>query len=152
MRRTPLLVVHCSATRPDQDIGVDEIRKWHIERGWSDVGYHAVIRRSGELELGRPVEKIGSHARGWNANSIGVCLVGGVDREGKPENNFMSAQFDTLTNYLLYARQELGVFTVVGHRDLLKEPERERLGRVAKDCPSFDVVSWVYLNQRLHHA
>ena len=41
---TNYIVIHCSATRPSQDIGVKEIDRWHRERGFIKVGYGTVIR------------------------------------------------------------------------------------------------------------
>ena len=71
------------------DIGVKEIRKWHVdENKWSDIGYHDVIRRNGAIETGRPLEKPGAHAKGHNQNAIGICLVGGKADDGGPEFNF----------------------------------------------------------------
>ena len=85
MRKVNLLVIHCAATKPNMDIGRDEIDSWHKARGWSGIGYHYVIRRDGRIESGRPVEQAGAHASGYNANSIGICLVGGINHNGKPE-------------------------------------------------------------------
>src|SRR5471030_3257168 len=99
-RTTELLVVHCSATPATMDIGVREITQWHIRRGFDTVGYHYVIRRNGELETGRRESAVGAHVKGHNANSIGICLAGGVDARNKPENNFTAAQFNTLERLL----------------------------------------------------
>ena len=61
------------------DIGLNEIRKWHLDLGWRDVGYHYIIRRNGEVELGRSIRDTGSHARGYNHKSVGLCLVEEID-------------------------------------------------------------------------
>jgi len=61
------------------DFGVDDIRDWHLKRGWSDVGYHFIITRSGILQEGRSLERMGAHCRGENYDSIGICLVGRKD-------------------------------------------------------------------------
>ena len=80
MRTVTRVIVHCSATPDKGDlIGVKQIREWHLERGWSDVGYHFVIRRSGIVEPGRAENLVGAHTRGENADSLGVCLVGTRD-------------------------------------------------------------------------
>ena len=103
-------------------------------RGWRDIGYHNVIRRSGVLEAGRPIVEAGAHVKGHNKNSIGVCLVGGIDTAGNVENNFTAPQFATLRGYL---DTMLGLFPmakVVGHRDLLEKR--------TKECPCFDVRAW----------
>lgn len=134
MRDINLIVVHCSATPPSMDIGVNEITEWHINgNGWSDIGYHNVIRRDGTLEHGRDLAIAGAHAKGYNSYSIGVCLIGGVDENNEPENNFTDEQFKTLRGYI---DTMIDVFNadVLGHRDL---------PNVNKACPSFDVKEWL---------
>lgn len=59
MRIIDTIIVHCSATKPSMDIGVEAIRQWHMNKGWSDIGYHYVIRRNGVVELGRDLDKDG---------------------------------------------------------------------------------------------
>ena len=135
---TNLIVVHCAATKPTMDIGVREIRQWHVQQGWLDVGYHFVIRRDGTIEEGRPHDVIGSHVKARNSDSIGICLVGGVDDKLRPADNLTDHQKAAL-QVLLWkmtsgtdfegAYQDL---PVVGHRDLDS----------GKDCPSFDVKAW----------
>ncbi len=133
-RTTDMVVVHCSATKPSQDIGASEIRKWHVEdNGWSDIGYHAVIRRNGTIELGRPFHVSGAHAKNFNSRSVGVCLVGGIDKHGNAQNNFTAAQFDSLIDCLNFLFVVYKDAELVGHRDL---------PGVNKDCPSFDVQEW----------
>jgi N-acetylmuramoyl-L-alanine amidase len=134
LRDVDLLVVHCSATRESQDIGVEDIRRWHKQRGFLDVGYHYVIRRDGTRETGRPESVPGAHARGWNHRSIGICLAGGVMPNGKtPEDNFTVAQWDELKALLLELRTRYPGADIVGHGDL---------PGVNKACPSFDVAAW----------
>ena len=137
MRLIDTIVVHCADTPPRMDIGANEIRRWHVvDNGWSDIGYHYVIRRNGDIEDGRPVDIVGAHARGHNQNSIGICLVGGKaedDRYGIAEANFTHRQYfalDTLINDLLVQHP---IHSVVGHRDL--DP--------GKECPCFNVKEFV---------
>ena len=130
MRQIDTIIVHCSATRPSLHIGVEEIRKWHVkDNGWSDIGYHFVIPRSGALENGRPIEKAGAHARGHNATSIGICLVGGVDANGAPDANFTAEQYITLRSLIEKLRREHFIEVIIGHRDV--EP--------LKACPCFSI-------------
>lgn len=131
-RRINMIIVHCSATPPDMDIGVEKIREWHKERGWSDVGYHCIIRRNGNIENGRHVNRAGAHTTGHNANSIGVCLIGGINKKGKAEANYTPAQWATLERLLRVLRVEYRDATIHGHREF-----------AAKDCPSFDIQAWV---------
>lgn len=130
---TKYLVVHCAATKPTMDIGLREIRQWHRERGWLDIGYHFVIRRDGTVEAGRPHDVIGAHVEGHNYESLGICMAGGIDAKGKPENNFTPAQFESLRALLDKLKVDYPSAKIVGHRDL--DPK--------KACPSFDVASWL---------
>lgn len=130
---TKYLVVHCAATKPTMDIGLREIRQWHRERGWLDIGYHFVIRRDGTVETGRPHDVIGAHVEGHNYESLGICMAGGIDAKGKPENNFTPAQFESLRALLDKLKADYPSAKIVGHRDL--DPK--------KACPSFDVASWL---------
>ena len=137
MRPIRKIIVHCSATPPSMDIGAKDIDAWHKSRGWSQIGYHYVIRRDGSIEDGRPVPIIGAHARGHNHDSIGVCLVGGVDEETKKiaQNNFAVAQADSLEALLDHLMQEYKDITeIIGHRDV----------DASKECPSFDIESFIF--------
>lgn len=143
---TELIVVHCSATGPQADIGVAQITQWHKQRGFDTVGYHYVIRRDGTRETGRPESAIGAHVRGHNSNSIGVCLAGGVDAKGKPQNNFTPAQFATLETLLRELKERYPRARILGHRDL--SPDKNGDGKITpneyiKACPSFDIGQWV---------
>ncbi len=135
MRRTPLLVIHCSATPPSMDIGVSEIDQWHKDRGWRGVGYHYVVRRDGTVEKGREDHVVGAHAKGYNSKSLSICLVGGVDADTKPQDNFTPEQKNALRTLIKELRGKYDIYSIVGHRDL---------PGVAKACPSFDVVDFIY--------
>jgi len=138
-KSTKYLVIHCSATRPMLDIGVKEIRQWHKNQGWLDIGYHFVIRRDGRIERGRPENVVGSHVAGFNATSIGICLVGGVDQKDytKAQNNFTKEQFASLKDLLGKLVEKYPGAKVLGHRDF---------PNVAKACPSFDAKAWAAKN------
>ncbi len=139
LKSVDYLVVHCSVTKEDVDIGVEEIRRWHRQRNFFDVGYHYVIRRDGTLEKGREDNVPGAHARGFNDKSLGICLVGGVESDGKtPEQNFTPEQYETLKGLLFDLRDDHPGATVLGHRDL---------PNVNKACPSFDMPQlWDHWN------
>jgi len=132
MRELKSIIIHCSATKPSQNITVDTIRKWHVEdNNWSDIGYHYVIERSGEVMNGRPVQRAGAHAKGYNSDSIGVCMVGGIDENGRPDSNFTRQQWSGLDLLVQSLAQKYGIREVFGHREVSD-----------KACPSFDARSW----------
>ncbi|MNJ42947.1 N-acetyl-anhydromuranmyl-L-alanine amidase [compost metagenome] len=139
------LVVHCAATPPTRDIGVKEIRAMHLNRGFRDIGYHYVIRRDGRVEKGRPDTVAGAHVSGVNSISLGVCLVGGVDARGRPEDNYTPAQRSALEQLLLTLQAAHPSAQILGHRDL--SPDKNGDGKVSpnewlKACPCFDVRAW----------
>lgn len=133
MRAIRRIIVHCSATGPDVDISAADIDRWHRSRGWRGIGYHYVIRRSGQLEEGRDASIPGAHARGHNEDTLAICLVGGVDMDNNPDANFYSEQLRVLFQWIGRMRSEYGPLEVLGHRDL----------GAAKACPSFDVRHWL---------
>ena len=129
MRNIDSLIVHCSATPPEMDIGVYEIRRWHVEdNGWDDVGYHFVIRRDGAIEDGRRIQYEGAHTRGANANSIGVCLVG-----GQKECDFTLDQYESLANLIAQLAVRFPGIKVLGHRDAVQ---------TTKQCPQFNATTF----------
>lgn len=140
MTRIDYLAVHCSATPADGDFDASDIRRWHRERGFRDIGYHYVITRSGEVQKGRPDDMAGAHERKINRRSISICLVGGSPptgsreyRRGLGEDNFTPAQKTALAQLLLHLKEQHPDAEVIGHRDVQG---------VRKACPSFDVKPW----------
>ncbi len=135
MRDINTIIIHCSATPPSMDIGVQTIREWHVnERQWSDIGYHYVIKRNGEVQEGRPVQRPGAHVKHYNSDSVGVCWVGGVAQgTSNPEDNRTAEQSESLFALIQKLQEEYPGAAVLGHRDIKG---------VKKACPSFDVRTW----------
>ena len=104
--------------------------------GWSDVGYHFIIRRDGGLEDGRPLTRNGAGVKGHNSNNIHICMVGGTNSDGKAVNNFTHEQFHALYALIIELAHKYKVKQekICGHRDY---------PNVAKDCPCFDVREWL---------
>jgi N-acetylmuramoyl-L-alanine amidase len=113
------------------NIGKKEIDTWHRQKGWLKIGYHYVIKRDGEVEIGRELEEIGAHVQGYNDRSLGVCMVGGIDDAGEPENNFTEEQFAALSTLLYQLKTIYPDAEIKGHRNFAN-----------KACPSFDVEEW----------
>jgi N-acetylmuramoyl-L-alanine amidase len=129
-----LIALHCSATPPDMDVDAAQMRKWHTDKGWSDIGYHYVIRRNGEVEIGRPEGVKGAHIYGHNTDSLGICMVGGVDVDGNPDSNFTANQYAALERTLDLLTTIYPEAEVDGHRSFDS----------GKACPSFDVKAFWY--------
>jgi N-acetyl-anhydromuramyl-L-alanine amidase AmpD len=135
MRKIDTIIIHCSATKPSQNVPIETIKKWHVEeRGWSDIGYHYYITRDGVLHQGRPIERPGAHAKGHNKTSIGICYEGGLDEDGNPEDNRTKEQIYTIVSLIKGLKSDYEAEKIIGHRDL---------PRVSKACPSFDVATFI---------
>lgn len=133
MRPINAIIIHAADTPPVMDIGAEEIRRWHVDgNGWADIGYHHVICRNGAVEEGRPIETPGAHVSGRNADSIGICLVGGRGENGRPDCNFTAAQWSALEALVGYYSRRFPDAIVRGHRDYDDH----------KACPCFDAAAW----------
>lgn len=129
MRNITKIIVHCSATPEGRDYTVADIDRWHKQRGWQGIGYHYVVYRDGSVHPGRSVEQIGAHTSGHNANSIGVCYIGGLAADGKtPKDTRTPAQRAALRDLVEFLRAEYPNATIHGHREFAN-----------KACPSFDI-------------
>ena len=124
------IIVHCSATPEGRDYTVDDIRSWHKDRGFTDVGYHYIIYRNGHIVNGRDVDLIGAHCTNHNSHSIGVCYIGGMDSANKnPKDTRTLAQKAALLSLLVDLKKLYPGAKIYGHRDFAN-----------KACPSFDAT------------
>ena len=141
MRLITLIVIHCSAVKPDQMSSVAQIDTWHHDRGYKfGVGYHYVIRRDGSIEAGRPEWMVGAHCVNHNKYSIGVCYEGGLDARGQPADTRTAAQKATLRQLLTDLHRRYPRAVIVGHHDL--NPQ--------KDCPCIENVAREYKDLQPH--
>jgi N-acetylmuramoyl-L-alanine amidase len=124
------IVIHCTATPEGRAVTIEDVRRWHVdERGWSDVGYHWLVELDGELKQGRKEHVSGAHAKGWNHCSIGVCYVGGCNKDMKAKDTRTDDQKITLGCLLQDLRCRYPKAKIIGHRDIS-----------SKACPSFDAL------------
>lgn len=127
MRKITKIIVHCADTPEGRDDKAADIRRWHKARGFNDIGYHYVVDLDGTIEPGRDVTIAGAHATGQNADSIGVCYIGGADTDMKPKDTRTEEQKTALRLLLKYLVQKYPGAKIYGHRDFAN-----------KSCPSFD--------------
>lgn len=175
MRSIDLIVIHCSATPNGVWISPEQIDRWHAERGFRrqpaavvahrptlpHIGYHWVITVDGTAWPCRGLDEVGAHARGYNATSIGICMVGtdayflrqwealhqlvATAAYGVQDRAGMRESFPVSAKRALEILADRGV-RVVGHRDL--SPDTDGDGVVEphewlKTCPGFDVSGWL---------
>lgn len=140
MRLLTEIIVHCAATRQSwmstsgTTAKVKEIKRWHIANGWSDIGYHYIIDRNGVVATGRALSKVGSHVAGRNANTVGICLIGGhgADASDAFLKNYTASQDKALRELIDKIRLENPSITAVsGHNEFSN-----------KACPGFNVKRW----------
>lgn len=142
------IVIHCSATRAGMDVRAADIDKWHKERGFSGIGYNFVVDLDGRIERGRSLFQDGAHCntaglsgKSYNKHSIGICYIGGLDRDGNPADTRTVAQKVALDDLVYRLIQEYPIVEVIGHRDA--SPDKDGDGVVEqnewiKQCPCFD--------------
>ena len=121
------LIIHCSATPNGRHHDAAEIHRWHQERKptpFDGIGYHWVITVDGKLQAGRPEYWMGSHAKGHNQSSIGVCMIG--------TDEFNSEQWAILENLVREKMIQYPGIKVIGHNEVS-----------SKTCPGFDVQWWL---------
>jgi N-acetylmuramoyl-L-alanine amidase len=143
------VVLHCSATREGQDVRMSDIDKWHKERGFACCGYHYVIDLDGKVEVGRPLSMDGAHCntkgvsgKSYNKHSVGICYVGGLDKDGNAKDTRTEAQKKAMRELIDSLMDKYPIIEVIGHRDA--SPDINGDGQITKnewikECPCFSV-------------
>lgn len=138
MRNIDRIIIHCTATPRGRHVTVSDVDRWHRERGFSGIGYHYLIYLDGTIHAGRPIERIGAHCRGYNATSVGIAYVGGVEADCvTPADTRTDAQKTALHTLVKSLQERFPKASVHGHNEF-----------AAKACPCFD-VSELKLTDRL---
>jgi hypothetical protein len=140
MRMLDEITIHGSVTAPDWMAGrplaekVAEIRRWHLSRGFNDIGYHFVVDRDGAVAAGRAVERLGAGVAGQNTGKIHICLLGGRGGVGDDvfETHYTASQNGALRELIDDLQDDFGPLAVRGHND-----------HAATACPQFDVATWL---------
>lgn len=142
------ITVHCSANKKGRYLTASELRAYHIAKGWSDIGYHFVIRTDGCVENGRPINIQGAGVYGHNKNNVHICLIGGLNAKGEPAFTYSDEQMEALFGLIidLCAEYEIAFENVCGHRDY--SPDLNGDGKITSEewikvCPCFDVRPWL---------
>ncbi|BFU65365.1 N-acetylmuramoyl-L-alanine amidase [Rodentibacter abscessus] len=167
------IVIHCSATqngkplRSSTQTAAQVIDGWHAKRGFKrhpirvkqfnphlkHLGYHFVIDTDGTVETGRQEGEIGAHVKGHNAHSLGICLVGGITPNKRNHGEYTEKQWQALHRLLRQLEAKYPSADICGHRDL--SPDLNGDGTITsnewmKDCPCFDVWSWLDSEQMIN--
>ena len=110
-------IVHCAATKPSMDIDWTWIDRVHKKRGWSGIGYNFFIKRDGTIQEGRPLGTVGAHTIGRNHDGIGVCFAGGIDENGKGEDNVTVDQMRSILSLFEQMKEKFPGLRIAGHKD-----------------------------------
>jgi len=132
MRKINEIIVHCTATFADQKVTVEQVRRWHLKRGFKDIGYHYLIDLEGHILTGRPEDAIGAHCTGHNAQSIGIAYAGGLGADAKPKDTRNEKQRAALLQLLRQLKKRYPQASIHGHNEFAQ-----------KACPCFDVQQFV---------
>jgi len=129
MRKINKIIIHCSATPECRDVKASTVKKWHTDKGWTDIGYHFVVELDGTIVEGRPIKKVGAHTYGYNSSSIGICYIGGMTSDmSEPLDTRTEAQKESLNVLLMYLHLVVPEASIHGHNEFKN-----------KACPSFNV-------------
>lgn len=124
------LTIHCAATPEGRDVKAKEIEKWDIAK-FGQKSYHLIVELDGTIVQSLPDTKIGAHVGGKNTGNIGICYIGGMDRDMKRAKDTRTPeQKRSLKTLIATYRERYPGIIIRGHRDW---------PGVKKDCPSFDV-------------
>lgn len=124
-----IIMLHTTATPLGMEVTVDDIRRWHRARGFSDVGYNFIVSTDGSVHKGRPLDRAGAHAVGYNRTAVGIAYVGGLDDEGRPSDTRTPQQKQAMLALIAALRRRFPQLTrLMGHNQV-----------AAKACPCFRV-------------
>lgn len=149
MNKIDSIIIHCSATKAGKDFKAKDIDRMHKQRGFNQIGYHYIIDLDGTIETGRPLTSWGAHCNtkgfsnsSYNKHSVGICYIGGLDKNGKPADTRTEAQKQALHQLVAELCQKYQILEILGHRDT--SPDLDGDGEVEpqewiKHCPCFDV-------------
>lgn len=124
------IILHCTATPEGKHFTVDDVRSWHKQRGFSDVGYHFLVYPDGRIMLGRPLGQIGSHVSGKNTGTIGIAYFGGITADNKAPKDTRTAEQKASMLWLVaeLKKKYPSIRKITGHNQYAN-----------KACPCFSV-------------
>jgi hypothetical protein len=102
---TRFIAVRDTLTQADPDIDILEMDIRHCRQGRLGVGYHFLLTVSGDIQLGRDVNTIGSHSRKFDTNSVAIGVVGGLDEERSDAFTRTREQQDALLDLTAFLQE-----------------------------------------------
>lgn len=143
MNKPKQIIIHCSATKENRNVTVEQINSMHLARGFKKIGYHYYITKDGIIHKGRSESEIGAHCLGYNDHSIGICYEGGLDKDAKPKDTRTDAQKKSIIELIKDIVSRYRIDKILGHRDT--SPDLNHNGTIEsnefiKSCPCFEAV------------
>ncbi|MEZ4433253.1 MAG: N-acetylmuramoyl-L-alanine amidase [bacterium] len=134
-RRTDYIFWHTSATAGNGDASAETMRRYHLSKGWSDIGYHYIVRQDGTIEEGRAETAVGAHVEGVNRFSVGICFSGHGD---EADHTAVQRSAGLALTRRLMKKYGVPAENVLGHREvnaLVREGKVDSKYRTSKSCP-----------------
>ena len=127
------IILHCTATKEGVEVFAKDVDKWHKNKGWQMIGYHYLVDLDGKVEKGRPDNMNGAHTVNHNSKALGVCYVGGLDKNSKSKDTRTPEQRFALFKLVmeLLEKYNLKIEDVHGHYEFAN-----------KACPCFDIPTF----------
>lgn len=138
------IFVHCTATLPTAS--VESLRAGWKAIGWTNPGYHYVVKPSGEVVSLQPEDKASNGVKGYNAHAIHVAYIGGIGlHKANPrdvwsahiEDTRTPAQKAALRALLADIHSRYSKAVILGHRSIWGEYSPEKWQKV---CPCFNAI------------
>ncbi|WP_127846214.1 peptidoglycan recognition protein family protein [Psychroflexus aestuariivivens] len=161
MRATQIkyIVIHCTAGFKNAEAVQDYFTRPKSKggRGWRTGGYNRIVEEDGTIKKMYPFSRITNGVLGYNAESLHISYVGGLNYEEFKEGNFIAedtrtdAQKIAIEQCIIEAiewLQENGKdiyhdLMILGHRDFSNDKDGsgviESWERI-KECPCFDAI------------
>lgn len=142
MRKIERIFIHCTAS--SQMSSVNDILNEFKRKGWRNYGYHYLVDPKGGIHQILDEEKVSNGVKGYNATSINVAYIGGIDERGKAVDNRTDRQKHSLEMVVKMLKSRYPKAKVMGHRDI--SPDKNKNGTVdpwerIKECPCFDAIT-----------
>ena len=124
MRALQYLVFHHSAS--PRSTTTEQIREWHLNKGWRDIGYNGVIEEDGTFHLGRRLGDSLAANPPYNRESIAICITGNNTVD---EHRWNRRQIK-VAGEIADGFRAMG-YEVTGHRDV---------GSTPTECPGVNIT------------
>jgi N-acetylmuramoyl-L-alanine amidase len=130
-RKVTRLVFHCTATHQTATVEAI-IRFWKDRRGWTNPGYHIIVRPDGSWTQLQDFNRITNGVAGINSTSLHISYIGGIDKNGKALDNRTDAQNEIFEAVYHTFKNKMPSLTFHGHYEFSN-----------KACPSYNVEKWI---------